>query len=186
MEDRGIVELYWQRQEQAVEETEKKYGAYCYEIAWRILGNREDARECVNDACQGAWDSIPPNRPENLKTYLGKLTRRICMKRWRSLDTRKRGGGEIPLSLEELGECVPDGKRIDEALAAKELADVIDRFLRTLPRQERQVFVLRYWYGFPVKEICKRSGFGKSKVESMLHRTRRKLRETLGEEGYFG
>ena len=186
MEDSAIIQLYWDRDEAAIRETDAVYGQRLQGLSQHILDSREDARECVNDACQGAWDSIPPNRPENLKTYLGKLTRRICMKRWRSLDTRKRGGGEIPLSLEELGECVPDGKRIDEALAAKELADVIDRFLRTLPRQERQVFVLRYWYGFPVKEICKRSGFGKSKLESMLHRTRRKLRETLGEEGYLG
>lgn len=185
MEDQKIVELYWQRKERAVEETARKYGAYCTQIAQRILGNREDALECVNDVYQGCWDSIPPNRPENLRTYLGKLTRRISMKRWRSRDARKRGSGETALSLEELGECVPDGKLIDEALAAKELVNTIDGFLRTLPQQERQVFILRYWHGFPVKEICKRSGFSKSKVESMLHRTRGKLREKLREEGYF-
>lgn len=185
MEDSKIVALYWQRREQAVEETARKYGQYCMQIALRILGNEEDARECVNDTWQAGWDSIPPNRPENLRTYLGKLTRRICMKRWRSMDTQKRGGGEMALSLEELGDCIPDGRHIDEALAAKELVQTINAFLLESSVQERRVFVLRYWHGYAVKEIGKISGFSKSKVESMLHRMRGKLRERLREEGYF-
>lgn len=185
MEDSKIVALCWDRQEQAIEEASRKYGHYCMQIALRILGNAEDARECVNDTWQGAWDSIPPNRPDNLGTYLGKLTRRICMKRWRSMDTQKRGGGEMALSLEELGECIPDGRHIDEALAAKELVQTINVFLLGLSEQERRVFVLRYWHGYTIREIGKRSGFSKSKVETMLHRTRGKLREKLREEGFF-
>lgn len=185
MEDSRIVELYWQRREQAIEETARKYGAYCRQIAQRILGDREDAAECVNDSYQAAWDSIPPNRPENLKTYLGKLTRRISMKRWHSRDAKKRGGGEMALSLEELGECIPDGKAIDENLKAWELAKTIDVFLLGLSRQERRVFVLRYWHGYAIKDIGRLCGFSKSKVESMLHRIRGKLREKLREEGYF-
>ena len=185
LEDREIVELYWMRRGQAVEETQRKYGRYCGQIALRLLGNGADAEECVNDALQAAWDSIPPNKPENLGTYLGKLTRRICMKRWRSRDTQKRGGGELPLSLEELGECVPDGRSLEDGLTAKELAGAIDGFLRGLPQVERRVFVLRYWHGYAVKEIADRCGFSRSKVESMLHRTRGKLRKKLQEEGYL-
>lgn len=185
MKDWEIVALYWQRREQAVVETQKQYGHYCMEISRRILGREEDAEECVNDAYQACWDSIPPNRPENLRTYLGKLTRRISMKRWRSRDARKRGGGEIALSLEELGECIPDGRHIDAVLAAKELVQTIDAFLLGLSLQERRVFVLRYWHGYAIKEIGKISGFSKSKVESMLYRTREKLRVKLREEGYF-
>lgn len=185
MEDREIVALYWQRREQAAEETQKKYDAYCGKIALRLLGNPEDARECVNDAYQAAWDSIPPNSPENLAAYLGKLTRRICMARWRERNTRKRGGGELALSLEELGECIPDGKSLEEEMAGKELAHTINRFLQGLSAGERQVFVLRYWHGCSIREIGKKYGFSKSKVESMLHRTRQKLKTFLQKEGYY-
>lgn len=185
MEDSRIVELYWQRKERAIEETARKYERYCMQIACRILGNADDARECVNDTYQGAWDSIPPNNPENLGAYLAKITRRVCMMRWRSRNVRKRGGGEIALSLEELGECIPDGRSMDEELAAKELVNTLNAFLQQLPARQRQVFVLRYWHGCSIREICGKFGFGKSKVESMLHRTRLKLKKKLQEEGYF-
>lgn len=185
MEDSAIVDLYWSRQEEAALLTQEKYGDYCMQIAMRILGDREDAQECVNDTYTAAWDSIPPNHPENLKTYLGKLTRRIGMKRWRSRDAQKRGGGEIALSLEELGECVASGISLEDQLSGKELTQILNAFLRKLPKQQRQIFVLRYWYGCSIREICGKFGFSKSKVESMLHRTRNKLRETLKEEGYF-
>lgn len=185
MEDNTIVELYWKRQEEAAVQTQQKYDDYCMHIAMRILGDPEDARECVNDAYAAAWNSIPPHQPENLRTYLGKLTRRICMKRWRSRDAKKRGGGEIPLSLEELGQCVPAGISLEEQLAGKELTATLNGFLQKLPKQQRQVFVLRYWHGCSVREIGEKFGFSKSKVESMLHRTRNRLRETLRKEGYF-
>ena len=185
MDDGAIVKLYWNRQEAAAEKTQEKYDAYCMQIAMRFLGNPEDARECVNDVYAAAWNSIPPNQPENLKTYLGKLTRRISMKCWRSRDAQKRGGGELLLSLEELGQCIPSGIRLEDQLAEKELTAALNTFLQKLPRQQRQIFVLRYWYGCSIREICGKFGFSKSKVESMLHRTRNKLRETLREEGYF-
>lgn len=185
MEDSAIVELYWHRQEEAAVQTQKKYNDYCMQISLRILGNPEDARECVNDTYTAAWNSIPPNRPDNLKTYLGKLTRRISMKRWRSRDAQKRGGGEIALSLEELGTCIPAGISLEEQLVGKELTDTLNAFLEKLPKQQRQVFVLRYWHGCSIREIGSKFGFSKSKVESMLHRTRNKLREALRKEGYF-
>ena len=184
MEDAAIVELFWQRQEQVLELTAVRYGAYCMQIARRILGNDLDAEECVSDVYRAAWDSIPPNRPENLRTYLGKLTRRISMKRWRSLDARKRGGGETALSLEELGECVSDRMDLEASLMTKELVHTLNDFLESLPKQERQVFVLRYWHGCSIREIGDRFGFSRSKVETMLFRTRKKLRRQLCKEGY--
>lgn len=184
MEDAAIVELFWQRQEQALDITAVQYGGYCMQIARRILGNEQDAEECVSDVYQAAWDSIPPNRPENLRAYLGKLVRRISMKRWRSMDTQKRGGGEIALSLEELQDCIPDGMDLEAVLRAKDLVRILNRFLESLPKQERQVFVLRYWHGCSVREIRSACGFSKSKVETMLFRTRKKLRQQLWKEGY--
>lgn len=185
MDDSRIVALYWNRDEKAIEETAAKYGRYCHTIAYHILGSNEDADECVNDTFKSAWDSIPPHKPENLSTYLGKITRRISLKVWRSRDAQKRGGGEIALSLEELKECIPDGKEIDEALTARELVNTINAFLSELPISERRVFVRRYWHTQPVAEICRQFGYSKSKVESMLYRTRKKLLERLKEEGYF-
>ena len=185
MEDEKIIALYWERNEQALEETAKKYNPYCLSIAKGLLGNLEDAWECVNDTYRAAWDSIPPNRPRILSSYLAKLTRRICMKVWRSRDTRKRGCGELPLSLEELGQCIPDGKQIDDELNARELGAAIDCFLQELPEMERRVFVRRYFHGISIGELCAQFGFSKSKTESMLHRTRKKLRDYLEQEGYW-
>lgn len=185
MEDEKIVALYWARQEQAVEETEKTYGPYLFAIAQRILGDHWDAEECVSDTYRGAWDSIPPHKPERLSAYLAKLTRRSAMKIWRARDAQRRGGGEGALSLDELSDCIPNGSSLEEDITAKELAAAIDRFLLELPKVQRQVFVLRYFYGCNIRELCQKFGFSKSKTESMLHRTRQKLKEHLRKEGYI-
>lgn len=185
MEDQQIVSLYWNRDEAAIGQTAKKYGSYLNAIALRILADPRDAEECVNDTYQGAWNSIPPHAPENLGGYLAKLTRRISMKRWRLRDAQKRGGGETALSLEELGQCVPSAQGPEEHLAAAELARTVDAFLRTLPETERRVFLLRYFHVMPIGDICRRFGFSRSKVETMLHRTRKKLKTQLQKEGYF-
>lgn len=185
MEDSRILDLYWERNEAAIEHTAKKYGNYCFRISWQILGDREDAAECVNETWLGLWNSIPPHRPENLAAYLGKLTRRISLKRWRDSRTEKRGGGQVELALEELSECVPGEPGLDAGLEAKELTRCIGTFLRTLPRTERQIFVLRYWYLEPVREIGRSFGFSESKVKSMLFRTRAKLKTELIKEGYY-
>lgn len=184
MEDEQIVALYWARDERAVAESAAKYGAYCLSVARNILRNREDAEECVNDAWAGAWNSIPPQHPAHLGAYLGTIARRQALKRWRDSRAEKRGGGQTALALEELAECVGtegDGVR---ALEQKELAALIDAFLDGLPETERQVFVCRYWYLDPVADIAGRFGFSRSKVKSMLYRTRGKLRERLQKEGY--
>ena len=185
MEDRDIVALYWSRREQAIRETQKKYGPYLTAIALRLLGDPLDAEECVQDTYQAAWDSIPPQKPEALSAYLAKLTRRIAMKTWRSRDTQKRGCGQIPLSLEELGECISTPTTPQQQLEAKELARSIEEFLKTLSVEERGIFLRRYFHGASIREICKAFGYSKSKVESQLHRTRRKLKAHLEKEGYI-
>lgn len=185
MEDSRIVALYWQRQEQALEETEKKYGPYCAQVARRILPDDRDVEECVSDTYRAAWDSIPPHRPQNLATYLAKLTRRTAMKIWRTVDAQKRGGGEMALSLEELGQCIPDNSRVDDELNAKELTQLLNQFLLGLSLEERRVFIRRYFHNCSIGEICQQYRMSKSKAETMLHRTRKKLRERLEKEGYI-
>ena len=185
MEDSHIVDLYWARDEQAIPATASKYGRYCYTIAYHILANREDADESVNDTYMSAWERIPPHRPTVLSTFLGKITRRISLNRWRNMTRQKRGGGEVPLALDELSECIPSGSSAEQALEQKELSQAIARFLGTLPETERDVFLRRYWFFDPIADIAESFGFTQSKVTSMLHRTRGKLRKRLSEEGYL-
>ena len=182
MEDRRIVELYWNRDEAAIAETQRKYGNYCFSIANRILQNPADAQECVNDAWLGAWNAIPPHRPEVLSAFLGKITRRLSLKKYRERTAVKRGGGGIEASLEELEECLPSGQSVDDAIAAAELTAILDAFLETLPAAERRVFLRRYWYFDPIREIAARYGYGESKVKMMLKRTRDALRVRLEKE----
>lgn len=183
MEDSQIVELYWQREERAISATAVKYGKYCHTIAYNILTNKEDAEESVNDTYLAAWKNMPPHRPSILSAFLGKITRRISLNRWRSRSTQKRGGGEVAIALEELSECIPSGQNVEDYVEGKELARSINAFLGTLPETERDVFVSRYWFLASVREISEKFGFTESKVKSMLLRTREKLRKNLQEEG---
>lgn len=182
MDDKQIVALYWARNEQALAETAAKYGNYCFRIAYNILSNREDADECVNDTYLGAWERIPPHEPSVLSAFLGKLTRRISLNKWRNRTRQKRGGGEVAMALDELYECIPSGEDIARQTEQKELNRAITTFLNGLPQTERDVFVCRYWYLADIKKISKAFGFTESKVKSMLHRTRIKLRTHLKEE----
>lgn len=184
MEDDQIIELYWQRKEIAIGETEHKYGSYLFSIANRILPFREDAQECINDTYLDAWNAIPPTRPRVLSAFLGKLTRRISIDRWRNLTARKRGGDTVPLALEELADCIPGGSDPAAVVEARELARTIDSFLAALPRTDRQVFVMRYFHLAGVAEIATAFHMSISKVKSMLHRTRIKLQTHLDKEGY--
>ena len=183
MNDSQIVALYFDRDQRAIEETAAKYGNYCYCIANNILNNREDAEEAVSDTYLGAWNAIPPHRPAMLSTFLGKITRRIALNRWSKSRTRKRGSGEVVLALEELSEYLSDGNMPENAIENAELTQILNRFLRKLPKEERQVFLCRYWYLDPIADISNRFGFSQSKVKSMLARTRLKLRATLTKEG---
>ena len=184
MEDSAIIDLYWAREERALSETDTKYGGYCRSIAHNILKNREDSEECVSDTWLHAWNAMPPHRPERLSGFLGKLTRRISLKRWEAARAKKRFGDETALALEELGDCVPLGGDAQQALEGRELTRLLNRFLSGLPAAQRQVFLARYWYGAAVKDIARQFGYSESKVKSMLYRTREKLRLTLEKEGY--
>lgn len=183
MEDKEIVDLYWQRDEKAITETAEKYGRYCYSIAYNILSDTEDAEESVNDTYLNAWNSMPPHRPAVLSAFIGKITRYISLKKWRDNHTQKRGGGNIDLVYEELSDCVSSKFTVDEELEKKELSKLIDSFLDTLPLCEQSVFVCRYWYFDSISTIANQFGFSESKVKSMLHRTRKKLKTKLSQEG---
>ena len=185
MEDDSIVRLYWARSENAISETSKKYGNYCYSIAYNILGNAEDADESVNDTYLDAWNNIPPHRPSILSTFLGKITRRIAIDRWRGRTAEKRGRGEITLVLDELSDCLPSNQSVEHAVEAAELSRLIDNFVMSLPPMERRVFICRYWYLDPIGEIAQRFGFSQSKVKMMLHRQRKKLLNRLEREAFL-
>ncbi len=185
MDDKSIVELYWQRSETAIAETAKKYEKYCYSIAYGILNNREDAEECVNDTYNEAWNSIPPHRPSVLSTFIGKITRRISIDKFRYRNAEKRGGGEMPLILEELRDCAASDGGIESEYEKKRLSDTVNAFVKSLQETERKVFLCRYWHMESVGAVCKRFGFSESKVKSMLYRTREKLRDMLVKEGFI-
>ena len=183
MEDKQIVDLYWEKDENAIKQTQEKYGNYCFSIANNILHNNEDSQEVLNDTYMAAWEAMPPHRPLILSTFLGKITRRLSINKWRFNNAEKRGGGQIQLSFDELSECIADDRSIKEELDAKLLAESIDEFLSTLKENERKVFVCRYWYFDSVADIAKSFTYTHSKVKMMLKRTRDKLREHLEKEG---
>ena len=183
MNDKNIVDLYFSRDEDAITQTDKKYGRYCYSIAYNILTNKEDAEESVSDTYMTAWRTIPPRRPSVLSTFLGKITRHISIDRWRERSAYKRGGGEVTLALEELEDCVAGLQNVEMEYERKELIRAYVKFLDTLPITERRVFLCRYWYVDSIEAIAEKFGFSQSKVKTMLHRTRVKLRKQLAEEG---
>ncbi len=184
MEDSQIVTLYWNRDEAAIHHTDKKYGRYLSKIAFQILNDREDCQESVNDTYLAAWNSIPPQRPGVLCTYLGKLTRRISIDLFRKKTAAKRGRGEYEASLEELGDCVSGSTTPEESVDAQLLAEAIGQFLRGISQEARNAFIGRYYYLDSVKEIAAYCRISESKVKVLLHRTRLSLREFLEKEGY--
>lgn len=185
MDDLQIIDLYWKRSESAITETDTKYGRFCYGLAMNVLANREDAQECVNDTYFATWNALPPNRPTYFMAFLGKLSRRIAIDRWRGLSARKRGGGQTELCLDELAECASTAPGIEEAAVSKEACAALNRFLDQLPREERTIFVRRYFLMDPVGDISRSFGYTEDKVRSMLHRTRKKMRAQLTKEGYL-
>ena len=184
MEDERIVSLYWERSEQAISETSTKYGNYCYSIAYNILYSDQDAEESVNDTYMDAWNSMPPHKPSILSSFLGKITRRLSIDRWRKNNAQKRGGGEILWVLDELEDCIADDSSPEDEFEKQRLARVINDFVTALPQTEQKVFLCRYWYMDSIDAICKQFGFSESKVKSMLMRTRLKLKNILTEEGF--
>lgn len=184
MQDSQIVELYWSREEAAIDQTDKKYGRYLTKIAYNILADREDSQESVNDTYLAAWNSIPPHKPEVLSTYLGKLTRRISIDLFRRKTSQKRGSGEYTLSLQELEACISGGNTTEQALDMQILSEAIEKYLRSITEEARNVFICRYYYLDPVKSIAGYCHISESKVKILLYRTRKGLWEYLQKEGF--
>ena len=183
MEDKQIVDLYWARSETAIAETEKKYGRYCHYIAYQILYNREDAEEVVNDTYLKAWNTIPPQRPDPLKPYVGMISRQLALDAYEAQHAQKRGG-QVPLALDELAECIPDPDSRADIGESVALSDALDRFLWALPERTRNVFVRRYFYMSTVAEIARDFSMKESNVAMHLLRTRKKLAQFLKKEGF--
>lgn len=184
MEDERIVQLYWDRDEAAIDESSKKYGAYCASIARNILADLSDAEECVNDTWLRAWNAMPPHRPSILSVFLGKITRNLSFDRYRAAHREKRGGAHVDAALEELGECVSGRDDPERRREERELIEELDRFLRALPEEQRYMFILRYWYADSIGEIAQRLGMSENRVSVTLHRVRLRLRARLMERGF--
>lgn len=184
MDDDKIVELFWQRSESAIRETEKKYGRYIRYIAYRILVNHEDAKECENDVYLKTWNNIPPDRPNILSAFLAKITRNLALDRYDKLHTKKRGAGQVDMVLEELSDCIPDSDSASDFADEFALSEVISKFLHTLPEQTCNIFVRRYWYMSTNREIASLYHISETNVGSILHRTRILLKEYLEKEGF--
>lgn len=183
MEDQAILALYLARDEGAITATDRAYGPYCRAIARNILPSHEDAEECVSDAYFAAWRSIPPQRPRRLAAYLGRLTRNLALNRFRSLGAEKRGGGQTALALSELGESVPASADTLRAVEEAALTAAIQSFLTVQPPLRRHIFLRRYWYLAPIRDIARECGRSESQVTSLLHRMRKQLRTHLEKEG---
>lgn len=183
MEDARIVELFWARSEKAIEEASSKYGKYCYAIAHSILANSEDAEESVNDTYLKAWNCMPPHRPTVLSAFLGKITRRVSIDKWRRRTAEKRGGGEMAEVLEELSTGVPSSQGVEREIETAELAKELNGFLKSISPIQRQVFTCRYWYLDSIADISRQFGFSEGKTKMMLYRTRKRLMKYLVKRG---
>ena len=185
LQDEQIIDLYFDRNERALTETSDKYGNYCRQIARTILHDEETVKECFNDTLLHSWNTMPPMRPNCLKTFVGKITRNVSLKRVRNAFAVKRGGGEAAIAIDELQECIPDrssnsAEQIEENMVIRE---VLDRVLVELPTQSRRIFMRRYWYCSSVEEIAKAMGITVNNVHVSLSRARNKLKIALEEAG---
>ncbi len=183
MEDKEILELFRKRSEEAIDETSRKYGAFLNRIAYGILRSREDAEECVNDTYMRAWNNIPPDQPQHLSAFLGRITRNLALNRLEQMSASKRGGGQKALELDELEECIPAECDVQRTVEEHELALLLNRFLKKLTKEKRIIFMKRYWYFCTVEEIASELGCSESKVKMSLHRTREKLKDFLLKNG---
>lgn len=184
MKDEEIVELYWQRSEDAIKETSTKYQAYLSKIAYNILSDYEDSKECVNDTYLAAWNSMPEHRPSVLSTYLGKIARQISIDVFRKKNSLKRYASEYALSLSELEDSFSDRVTPEQTLDAKILDEAINTFIRSLPEESRKVFIGRYYFFDSVKKIAAYCGISEMNVKAILFRARQKLKEYLVKEGF--
>ena len=185
MKDNEIIELYWNRDEAAITATADTYGNYCHSIAYNILCNNEDAEECVNDTWLNAWKSIPPQRPNRLSTYLGKITRNLSLNRYKLLTAQKRGNGQVEIALFELEGCVPAPGDMEQVTDEMVLVSAIETFLHAQSRTERNIFIGRYWHLYAIRDLAKAYHMSESKIVSLLYRMRNKLKLHLEKEGIF-
>lgn len=183
MDDHEIIELFWQRSEAALEETQSRYGAMCMRLAGNILTDPEDIRECLNDAYLALWDRIPPERPESFPAFVKRIVRNLALKRYHYNRAQKRSG-TVEASLEELEGTLCSVETAESAYDAKELAVHINAFVRALEREQRMLFVRRYWYFDSIEKLAADFGMSQSKVKSILFRLRNRLRDILQKEGY--
>ena len=184
MEDNKIIELYFCRDESAILHTQKKYGNYCYKIAFNILKSFEDSSECVNDTYIETWNAIPPHCPDILSAFLAKITRRLSISKLRRNTAQKRDNrGNV--CFDELNECITDNSQVYDTIEANELKDIIEKFLLTRSDDERNIFICRYFYGDSIKDISKQFSFTVAKVKTTLHRSRQALKSHLIKEGVF-
>ncbi|MBQ8834088.1 MAG: sigma-70 family RNA polymerase sigma factor [Oscillospiraceae bacterium] len=184
MEDSEIIALYWERNEEAITETSAKYEAYLSKVASNILDDPEDSRECVSDTYWKAWNSIPPHRPGNLSAFLAKITRELSIDVFRRQNSGKRQGSQYALSLSELGDSFGSGVTPEEQLESRELTQAINRFLRTLPKDTRNLFLGRYFFFDSLKDAAAYCGMTEAGAKSLLHRTRKRLKAYLEKEGF--
>lgn len=185
MLDEKIVDMYWARSEDAISETSKKYGKYCFSIAYNILRNSEDSDECVNDTYMNAWNSMPTSRPQKLASFLGKITRNLALNRYEYNTAKKRGDGQIEVALDELGECVSGSESAETVIDKLIYDDVLNTFLGGLTEENRKIFVSRYWYLRSPSEIAKKYRISESSVNVRLYRMRGSLKELLKMEGVY-
>ena len=184
MEDDQIVELYWQRSEDAIQETMNKYGAYLTAVAANILADQEDSHEAVNDTYYRAWCTMPEYRPRYLAAYLTRLTRGFAIDIWRSRHRDRRTASEYACSLEELADVVSDVETTESRVEGKLLAEEVSRFLKSLPKEDREIFLGRYYFADSVKEIAGYTGLNQARIKHVLFKVRKQLKAWLTEEGY--
>ncbi|MGO1469235.1 MAG: RNA polymerase sigma factor [Tissierella sp.] len=185
MEDSELINLYWDRSENAISETDKKYGNYCRKISYNILYNIEDSQECVNDTYLNAWNAIPDDRPNIFSAYLGKITRNLSINIYNHKKAKKRGAGQVEIVLNELENIVASKNNIDREIEATLITETLNEFLWTLKKEYRIVFVRRYWYVDSIKDISRKMSISESKIKSILFRTRKKLKIYLEEEEIY-
>ena len=178
MEDSAIIDLYWSRDQQAIVESDRKYGSFCAVLARNILSSLQDAEECVNDTWHRAWDTIPPQRPGSLRAYLGRIVRNLAIDRWRRNTASKRGDG-MDVMLSELEGCLPGGATPEQEMENKEITRALEGWLDTLSREERAIFLRRYWYGAAVADLAAAWGCTPNRMSQRLLKLRTSLRRYL-------
>lgn len=182
MEDKKIIDLYWNRDEEAIKETSAKYGRLCAYIANNILASHEDSEECVNDTYLALWNSIPEKRPNRFSVFVSKIARNLALKKYEYISAAKRNPAAV-ITLDELNDCVSGTDNVESEIEMKYISNAITNFLWNQTDEKRNIFIRRYWYFDSIESICKYTGFSQSKVKSMLYELRRKLKKQLEREG---